>query len=305
MISIKVPGKVMLSGEYAVLYGGTAVLVPAPFYLKLVETKSAPDKKYSPIVTEASSYNIPEISEYENEHGKPYVELDADEFFSKDIDGNLQKLGIGLSAAEAVGVVALRFERAGLSWDGNRFKIAAYADKIHRKVQGGIGSGADIAACAYAQPIKFRRIDDQLDIEPINPEEFGISIPLNIIWTGIPANTRTLVGDFQKWLNNGGVSTKKLLDRLIESGNNLADQWFVQNQSSLCESLDSFIDILDEIAVSAGLSFMLPIHSEIANLAKNTGGRAKSTGAGGGDMILLIGDVSIDKIKYKVIPLQF
>jgi len=27
MISVDVPGKVMLSGEYAVLYGGTAVLV--------------------------------------------------------------------------------------------------------------------------------------------------------------------------------------------------------------------------------------------------------------------------------------
>jgi mevalonate kinase len=305
MISIKVPGKVMLSGEYAVLYGGTAVLVPVPFYLKLNETELAPEKKYSPIVIEALAYHIPEIIGYEEEHGKPHVEIDADEFFSKDNNGNFQKLGIGLSAAEAVGIIALRFERAGLSWQDIRQKVAEYADLVHHKVQGGIGSGADIAACAYCQTIKFRRIDDKLDIEPVELREAELQIPIKLIWTGKPADTRVLVKDFQKWLDFGGDNAKNLLNMLIHASHELADQWFVQNRNIFFQSFDNFISVMDEIAVSSGLRFLSPDFTRFAKEAKKIGGRVKSTGAGGGDMVLIIGDVSIDKIDKMVILLNY
>ena len=34
MTSVRIPGKVMLSGEYAVLYGGTAAMAPVPRFLQ-------------------------------------------------------------------------------------------------------------------------------------------------------------------------------------------------------------------------------------------------------------------------------
>ena len=53
MKTIQIPGKVMLTGEYAVLYGGTAVMAPVPRYLRLTISEDNNRGACSPIVEEA------------------------------------------------------------------------------------------------------------------------------------------------------------------------------------------------------------------------------------------------------------
>ena len=96
MKTIHIPGKVMLSGEYAVLYGGTAVLMPVPRYLKLSDSKASDQNDYSPMVRAALDYPILELKDYENKYGKPSVIIDSSEFFGADNEGRRIKLGLGL-----------------------------------------------------------------------------------------------------------------------------------------------------------------------------------------------------------------
>ncbi len=224
MRTVRVPGKVMLSGEYAVLYGGTAGLVPVPLYLTITEAQSTDPERQSPVIRAALDFPLEETEEFEREHCLPGVSIDHSEFFGKNANGNLVKLGLGSSAAEAVGIIALRFERAGLGWSGNRETIATYADKIHRKVQGGIGSGADIAVCAYREPVSFKRDQDSCTIRSIQKPEHNI--PLHLAWTGQPADTRQLVRDFDTWLSRGVPVAADLLSNLVESSHEIADVWF-------------------------------------------------------------------------------
>jgi mevalonate kinase len=301
MTQLQIPGKVMLSGEYAVLYGGTAVMASVPCYLLLKESDAGNSSDYPPVVRHALELHIDEISDFESKNGLPEIELDNSQFFSADSEGHRLKLGLGLSAAEAVGTTALRFERAGLSWEDNREKIIKYAFKAHNQAQGGLGSGADIAACAFAHPIKFRRTEEKLHVEPIEGDLREYKLPLKLAWTGMPSDTRNMVAAFEKWAKSGD---RNLLKQLIASANDLADAWFRQPLDELFEKIDDFSSHLRQISKSADIPLYLPIHDELEEWARRNGGRAKPTGAGGGDMILIIGDLPVRHPEDTLIPLM-
>ncbi|HDS00426.1 MAG TPA: hypothetical protein ENO22_05490 [candidate division Zixibacteria bacterium] len=301
MRELKVPGKVMLSGEYAVLHGGTAVMAPVPRYLIIRESNEINSSSLPPVASEALNLDVKEIYDFEDQNGRPGLVLDDSQFYSTDSNGTKVKLGLGLSAAEAVGVIAFRFERAGLSWQDNRDRIIKYAFEVHSRVQGGLGSGADIAACGFAHPIKFRKENDRMHIEPIEGGLRKYKIPLKIAWTGKPSNTRDMVAAFEKWADAGD---KELLQEFIASADELADAWFQSPLKELFDKIDAFTSNLRQISEAANLSLFLPVHDELEAWARNNGGRAKPTGAGGGDMILLVGDLPARHPEDTLIPLM-
>lgn len=294
----------MLSGEYAVLHGGSAVLMPVPNYLTVEESGKGESKQFSPVVAKALEIPIDEIGEFEKSNPIAGINIDDSRFYSENPKGKKIKLGLGLSAAEAVGVIALRFERAGFSWEENKEKVIRYAFKVHDQVQGGTGSGADIAACATGHPIKFRIKNNRMQIDPIDPD-CAHNIPhLKLVWTGKAADTREYVKKFSAWLDhNSGANI--LLEKLIDSSNVLADAWFVEPLDELLGKLDNFISLMHHISDIADLGIFLSIHDELSVWARQHKGRAKPTGAGGGDMILLIGELPIRDPHETIIPLEF
>ena len=301
--SVRTPGKVMLSGEYAVLYGGTAVLMPVPRYLEIKESEIPQSSGYSKVVQTALEYPIPEIAEYEKKHDLPGLSINNQEFYCKCDDGNSVKLGLGGSAAEAVGVVSLRFQKADFLSHDDPDLIFKYAVEIHKKAQSGLGSGADVAVCAYNKPIKFRVSGNDYKIETIETKNVLNSIPLHLVWTGRPANTRTMIQQFQDSFDQEETENVKYLNILVDAGNELADAWFKASRKELFALIDRFDQAMDECALMAEIQYKLPIHHQIAKWAKSHNGRAKPTGAGGGDMILLIGNLPFKGIKHPVIPL--
>ncbi len=301
MTSVSVPAKVMLSGEYAVLHGAAAALLPVARYLEARESSDVDVGTYTKIVRAAVDFPIAELEQYEKEHGDLKPEINNEQFFH-DKDGNRTKLGLGLSAAEAVGVIALRFERAGFSWDDNIEKIAAYADYIHRHVQGGIGSGADVAVCALKQPILFRLDESGVDVDVI--EFSNLTTTLHLAWTGVPSNTREMVTKFESWLKDDSSRATEQLDSLRVTADNLAPLWFNSSINDLVNAIDLFVSEMNRCAEAAKIQYRLPVHDELDSWARKHGGRAKPTGAGGGDMALLIGDLPIDELDRLVIPLN-
>lgn len=303
LVSVSIPGKVMLSGEYAVLYGGSAVLVPAPLFLKITETKEKPSQPYSPVVQAALDIDISDLFDYEGKNGKPNLKLDHSMLFGSDRTGRSIKLGLGSSAAEAVGVIKLRFKRAKHEYQNAEGIILEYALMAHEQAQRGIGSGADVAACTFAAPIKFAKPYDS-DFKAIMPIEPDYSYPLHLLWTGISADTRIMVKAFQRWVELADESEQEILSDLIDCSNDLADMWFMVEEDEIFDTLDEYTSIVNTCAKKAGIQYKLPIHDEIEDWAKRHGGIAKPTGAGGGDMILLMGDLPVSQLSHLVIPLD-
>jgi len=302
MTSVKVPGKVMLTGEYAVLYGGTSVVVPVPRFLTISDSISSKKPQLSHVVRLALDYPISRIQEYEQRHGQPNLEIDYSQFVHTGPAGSKVKLGLGSSAAEAVGVTALRMERAGITWQDHRQEVARIADAVHREAQGGTGSGADVAGCAYASAIRFRRDSGGTSVEEVYAEWKNYP-PAYLVWTGQAADTRSLVRQFQEWLAMSGKSGERSLKNLVDASNRVAKAWFEVPFEKLCTVVDSFSNQLDICAKQAGLELKLAIHHELEEFAKRHNGFAKPTGAGGGDMILLMGNVPFDELDLDCIPL--
>jgi mevalonate kinase len=291
-MQVRVPGKVMLSGEYAVLFGGTAVLVPVPRYLTLTAIdEPSPDQK-NPVIFQALRESIPELSEQEHDLPPLHVLADRSEFEFTDMDGTTQKLGIGGSAAEAVATIAMRFKRCGFDWETIPEQIHRYADSAHRRAQGGIGSGADVAVIAYRQPIRFKRQNDQVEISVITQPPAHFTPQLTLLWTGTPANTRDMVDSFQSWANSY-PNSEALLNLLNGLADELSNEWFTSEKPGLFPALDQFENTLESLSDLAEMQWQLPIHKQLGHWARELGGRAKPTGAGGGDMILIVGDLPV------------
>lgn len=338
LMSISIPGKVMLSGEYAVLYGGAAVLVHAPCRLHLEPSAEEPAQGYPPAAHAARRIRIRELEDHERQHGLPHFALNDNEFFAQNADGRRSKLGLGLSAAEAVGAVAMRYGAAGLDWTQHRAEVLQYALAAHRVVSGG-GSGADVAACASAGPVECALEDGSLRVRPLAGEATP-AVPLALYWSGVAADTRQLVGIFQRWVSGAprdvdhpipgdddpyvlqqqsltetksaeasksrftsGADSASLLRELVAFADALAPAWFDAPPGELLALLDRFEEAISACAVAAGLPYTLPVHSRLSAWARRHGGRAKPTGAGGGDMVLLVGELPLAQLQGLVLPL--
>lgn len=293
--SVRVPGKVMLSGEYAVLHGGTAVLLPVNRFLEVRETGKA--EALPPAAAAAFEQPIPEERDTKPLLG---VQIEREEFFTENAAGELRKLGLGGSAAETVGVIALRFERMGLPWREHRRRIAEIADEAHRRAQGGRGSGADVWACALGIPITFRLGLSGPDVETIDASVEAYRVPLHLAWTGESANTRDLVDRFESWLADDPFADGELA-RLIDASDELARHWLRSPLEELLDPFDAFVARMAEIARAAQIPWKLPVHEELDEWARSRGGRAKPTGAGGGDLVLLVGELPLKELDDRLV----
>jgi len=293
----------MLSGEYAVLYGGRAALVPVGRFLTATD-KPESDQPLTAVAQAALGVTIPELREHELQQGQPRPQFDAAEFFAADASGRSTKLGLGASAAEAVATIALRFERAGMRWRENVDAVFEYAIAAHTAAQHGLGSGADVAACAYGVPLVYSRHGGRPRVKPVAdiPRQ---CVPTALVWTGQAADTRLLVQRFQAWVADGGHRAAELIERLVNASEVLAPCWFMAASDKLFAALGEFQAVLNMCISAAGLPHRLPAHRELSTWAVKHGGKAKPVGAGGGDMLLLVGHLPYAELGRPVIRLEY
>ncbi len=307
MARVSIPAKLMLSGEYAVLYGAPAVLLPVPRFLHVSAGETdggTPLAELPPALRAALSHPVKRLEELEAEAPRmEFFSIDSSAFFS-DEPGAPQKLGLGLSAAECVAGIALRYEHCGLNWQAHRVEVARAAIAAHYGVSGG-GSGADCAASAMGRPIVYRLSEDGPQIGPGGGDGAlpQPCLPLNCVWSRRSADTRTLLGQFEDWADSGGSETAELLRQLVARSTELAPLWFGTDSAALLSAFDSFCAAMAACAAAAGMAWKLPAHARMEEWARRHGGRAKPTGAGGGDMILLVGDLPLTQLGMDAIAL--
>jgi phosphomevalonate kinase len=181
------------------------------------------------------------------------------------------KLGLGSSAAVCVALYGALCELLGA--DRSYATVAA----IHRRMQGGRGSGIDVAAAWFGGLLRFRRdLDLPADAAPeIAPAALPEHLKVRFVWAGHPAVTSEHLARFGAWRERGSTAE---LDALGAASATLFEPGDAMTQ------LREYVRRLDELDRAANLAIYDAAHRELHRLAAGSGVVYKPCGAGGGDI---------------------
>lgn len=272
---VTAPGKLFLIGEYAVLEGGVAVIAAVD---RRARGQYLPDlAPASPVIEHAVRRAAAELGDLERALPNGSVLVDTAAFR----DGE-RKLGFGSSAAAAVAAVGAVFEYAGLSVAQHRDLVRDAADDAHRAAQGGNGSGADVAASAHGGVIRFQRPrNGRAKVEPLTlPPDLHVVV----FWSGTPASTPELIAAAQRVEEQNPALYRWIIDELQGASVRFANALAGGSTPAAIEAAAAFLDPLDELGNAAGATIVTPPFHAAAKLARELGGAAKPSGAGGGDV---------------------
>jgi phosphomevalonate kinase len=307
--ALSAPGKLFLSGEYAVLWGGTArIAAVGPRTGAFVRRRA--DREVHLILEEGRLVGqvtpiganwrseIPEgfrfvartVDEALRVHGREALGFDL-ALSPSPVAPNGRKLGLGGSARAAV--LASEAARFVLDEKFDALKLALLA---HGKAQGLKGSGGDVAAIFAGGIIRYRRFDVSKLAEASGTgalaAEMSASpavdlwrlphpgIQLSYAFTEQSASTRLLIAEVEKRLGSAGREAF-----VAES-----DGWGEALERGILEGrFDAVSDSTERL--ERLLAELGPLETEpmrrILALSRTHGSAGKMSGAGGGDGCIL------------------
>ena len=317
------PGKLILTGEYAVLDGAPALVIA-------VDRRVTAQRRYG-----GPSGSSPFLIAVMQELGKRYprtgisqivaeLAVDSSAFY----DGE-HKLGLGSSAAVTVAAVGLAVaelhNEPARQHRGEILEVALAAHAAAQGERGARGSGADIAAAVYGGAIEYVRGEATLATPPTSPAAASIaalggdptappppardatstgtdsadgralpsiqplhwpaSVTLLPFFTGHSADTATLVSRVAA----ARVARREAVDAAIAA--------IAAASQAVCDALRAGVGSehviaacklavlgVSRLAIASGVDLVPDCVSRAAAAVAPPGGTAKTTGAGGGDI---------------------
>jgi phosphomevalonate kinase len=287
-LSASAPGKLFLSGEYAVLEGAPAVLtaVDRRAVARVAEmARAAPSPVVAAVLAELLS-RFPGGAGVG--HPAPTIAVGTRGFAR-----GRNKIGIGSSAAVAVAATALLLARregsAGLDAD-RVFEIALAA---HRAAQGGRGSGADVAAAVHGGTIRFEM---GASVKRLGPVPAAVAF----VWTGRPASTTELLGRVQAFALAAPAEHRSLFRELEALATALAAAYGDADPGEIVRLTGAYGSLMARLGERAGAPIVSPAHARVARLAAAHGGAGKPSGAGGGDVAMAVFARADDRDRFAI-----
>ena len=282
MTSSSAPGKIILFGEHAVVYGRPALAVPVT---QVQATATVSENSRGGVWIEAPNINLSSaISQLASEH--PLVAVINSVFTTLGIARPpactvyLQStipVASGLGSGAAVSVAILRALSAYLGrplTDAQVNGLAFQAEKLYH----GTPSGIDNTVVTYARPVYF------VKGQPIKTFRVGASFTLVIGDTGISAPTKESVGALRSLREADPTRWEKIFSQVGEIVWDARQAIERGDTPALGELMDANHALLQEMTVSCT---ELDTLTEAARKAGALG--AKLSGSGrGGNMIALV-----------------
>jgi phosphomevalonate kinase len=285
-VAASAPGKLVLSGEYAVLDGAPAVAVAVNRRARV--TVSGADTAWHSVVApgylntegrfEAAGGDVEWLAGGQDyalvEHiwsalgftapGPLALELDSRAFADPETG---IKLGIGSSAALAVALAA------ALSAVGEaREDLFLAALGGHRRLQGGLGSGVDVACSLLGGLIEY-----SLHAAPGRRLEWPEGLRMAVFWVGAPVSTSERLGKL------GQIAARPSRSALAAASERIAAAWSSGSATAVIDQYRDYVRALREFSDDHHLGVFDAGHAELAADAEAAGLVYKPCGAGGGD----------------------
>lgn len=295
------PGKVVLLGEYAVLYGAPA-LVMAADRRAIVDIESAstagielyaPDVHPEPVHFELNTDGTPRwtrgaeaanalelvtgllrglcsIGAIQPDTLACRLRLDTSSFFWRSGAGT-EKLGLGSSAALTVALASglVRYVgREDLLADRALWLRQLLA--LHRQFQQGRGSGLDVAASLYGGVIRYElRGNDEPHAEAVAwPQDLA---PI-MVWSGQSASTSRFLADLEAWRAREPVSAADLFTDLSRIAGRAVAAIQVADSLQVLELTEKYADLLQKLGEAAKIRIFTTEHQAIRAIVQAVSG---------------------------------
>lgn len=297
-VSTSAPGKIVLLGEYAVLAGAPALVAAVDRRARVtLTTQDGPGYTIdAPSLGITGAYGrlsatgqlewadrylgdrlglVTAVIEAFVPAGAPpsfHAELDTGDFFAD----SGTKLGLGSSAALTVAFAGAVSTAAGRSVP----TVDALID-THRSIQGGRGSGIDIAASHYGGTLIYESRDGSVHATPV-------SLPSGVewccVWSGVSASTGDFLAKIARWGEREPARSAALMAELTHSAGAGAAAAQRGDGPLLLATVTRYAQLLAQLGAASGADIVSDEHRAIAAVAAAGAIPYKTCGAGGGDI---------------------
>jgi phosphomevalonate kinase len=291
-ITHSAPGKAVICGEYAVLRGGPAVAMALNrrAVVKIDAAKGDVCSIATPGFSEGSwSFRpgVPGVIDWLDEPSPAGLRLPEEVIdavgasFANPVDISIdtrafldtssgKKLGIGSSAAATVALVAALVE-AGTDVR----QIVSLARSAHRNLQGGRGSGVDVATSSYGGLIEYRQHNDR----PASPLQWPAELPYRFFYSGQAVDTCVAID--QAVEDNGHQSNWSALIAAAEAA---AGAFKTGGPKAVFDAVGDYARALRDFDNALELGIFGAGYDVLSRAACTGGVVFKPCGAGGGDI---------------------
>lgn len=325
MLSTAAPGKALILGEYAVLYGHPAVVlaVERRLHCRLRWQPAAQHTLLAtPLLPQPQAFNFNDAGALQwqddaNEQRLPFIkplfdtlegwaelltrqrnqhtlraqiELDSTAFYQQ----RSQKLGLGSSAALTVALFqawyALKYPSSQLDPDQWLNNLIC----LHRQLQAGHGSGVDIAASLYGGLLVFQlqQLKTGSGHATAQATAQALRWPQGLervwIWLGKSASTRHMIEDVELFRRQFPRQHRQHINTMaaISTAGVVALQQ--HDASALQHAIAAYGEAMQAFGEAAEAPIYTDDHRRLSALAKASGVAFKPSGAGGGDIALAV-----------------
>jgi phosphomevalonate kinase len=267
-VRARAPGKILLSGAYAVLDVAPAIVAAVDRYVT-ADSARLPERITDEVRVALGAENAPWFDASELRRGE-------------------RKLGVGSSAAILVASLAARaLERLpGASDAALAAEVFAPALAAHRAAQGG-GSGVDVAASAYGGVLAYRRGHAE------SPELRSVALPpgleLEVYFSGESASTPALIARVAALAAAEPALHAALLGAQAAAAAEAEAAVLAGDAERFVLALREQGRVLAELGDRAGAGIVTSACRALSAVAEQEGGLALPSGAGGGDVLIFAG----------------
>ncbi len=268
---VRAPGKVVLSGAYAVLEGAPAIVAAVDRYAEADASRRA-EHLTDEVAAAIRAGHIDRA---------PW--FDASALRQPQPDGGTRKLGIGSSAAILTASLgAGMLAETGMDQQELADRVFPLALQCHRAAQGG-GSGIDVAASCFGGVLACCLAADG----SLAADDWALPSDLVIEIFGCDGSVRTsaMLAAVSALASRDGRRYRELMDHAQQAA---AAAIEATTAADWIEAVGAQFDALAGLGDAAEIPIVTPQLESLDRLARDYHGRVGPSGAGGGDIALHI-----------------
>jgi len=315
-IEAQAPGKLVLVGEYAVLEGAPGLAVAVDVRAQARVTSIAGRSNQLVIHGTGQQFRFHWVSDSRPrwEHDSPgafglplevcaemlsargllprkselaacEIELQTSAFYLTGDDGQRKKLGLGSSAAVIVALTGALLRLAGESTLARQDLIDICCE-AHRRLQGGVGSGIDVATSVTGGTVAITTGQHPVTharMVQAQPVAWPQPLRLVAVWTGESAATPGMLAKLRAFGERNTRDHSGHMQRLGAIAGQAVAAWKAANVAALLGAVATYETALRRLDGAAGIGIFSPVHERLHAIAQRHGAVYKPSGAGGGD----------------------